>query len=98
MEAELDDPYVLITDRKISAVSDVLPVLEKLLQVTKNIVIVAEDIEGEALATLGVNKLRGTLNIVGVKAPGFGDRRKQMLEDMAVLTGGTVISEEMGRK
>ena len=98
MEAELDDPYVLITDRKISAVSDVLPVLEKLLQVTKNIVIVAEDIEGEALATLVVNKLRGTLNIVGVKAPGFGDRRKQMLEDMAVLTGGTVISEEMGRK
>jgi len=98
MEAVLDDPYVLITDRKISAVSDVLPVLEKILQVTKNIVIVAEDIEGEALATLVVNKLRGTLNIVGVKAPGFGDRRKQMLEDMAVLTGGTVISEEMGRK
>ena len=98
MEAVLDDPYVLITDRKISAVSDVLPVLEKVLQVTKNIVIVAEDIEGEALATLVVNKLRGTLSIVGVKAPGFGDRRKQMLEDMAVLTGGTVISEEMGRK
>lgn len=98
MEAVLEDPYVLITDRKISAVSDVLPVLEKVLQVTKNIVIVAEDIEGEALATLVVNKLRGTLNIVGVKAPGFGDRRKQMLEDMAVLTGGTVISEEMGRK
>jgi chaperonin GroEL len=98
MEATLDDPYLLITDRKISAVSDILPVLEKILQVTKNIVIVAEDIEGEALATLVVNKLRGTLNIVGVKAPGFGDRRKQMLEDMAVLTGGTVISEEMGRK
>jgi chaperonin GroEL len=98
MEAELDDPYVLITDRKISAVSDILPVLEKILQVTKNIVIVAEDIEGEALATLVVNKLRGTLSIVGIKAPGFGDRRKQMLEDMAVLTGGTVISEEMGRK
>jgi len=98
MEAALDDPYVLITDRKISAVSDILPVLEKVLQVTKNIVIVAEDIEGEALATLVVNKLRGTLSIIGVKAPGFGDRRKQMLEDMAVLTGGTVISEEMGRK
>jgi len=98
MEAALDDPYVLITDRKISAVSDVLPVLEKVLQVTKNIVIVAEDIEGEALATLVVNKLRGTLSIIGVKAPGFGDRRKQMLEDMAILTGGTVISEEMGRK
>ena len=98
MEAALDDPYILITDKKISAVNDILPTLERVLQVTKNVVIVAEDIEGEALATLVVNKLRGTLNCVAVKAPGFGDRRKAMLEDMAVLTGGTVISEEAGRK
>ena len=98
MEASIDDPYILITDKKISAVSDVLPALEKILQVGKNVVIVAEDIEGEALATLVVNKLRGTLNCVAIKAPGFGDRRKAMLEDMAVLTGGQVISEEVGRK
>jgi chaperonin GroEL len=98
MEAALDDPYILITDKKISAMSDILPVLEKVLQVTKNIVIIAEDLEGEALATLVVNKLRGTLNCLAVKAPGFGDRRKAMLEDIAVLTGGKVISEEAGRR
>ena len=98
MEASIDDPYILITDKKISAVADVLPALEKILQVAKNVVVVAEDIEGEALATLVVNKLRGTLNCVAVKAPGFGDRRKAMLEDMAILTGGQVISEEVGRK
>ena len=98
MDAALEDPYILVTDRKISAVSDILPVLEKVLQTTKNIVIISEDVEGEALATLVVNKLRGTLNCLAVKAPGFGDRRKQMLEDMAILTGGTLISEETGRK
>jgi len=98
METEIEDPYILITDKKISAVSDLLPLLEKLLQVSKNVVIIAEDIEGEALATLVVNKLRGTLNCLAVKAPGFGDRRKAMLEDMAILTGATVISEETGRK
>jgi len=98
MEASLEDPYILITDKKISAVSDILPALEKILQVGKNVVIVAEDIEGEALATLVVNKLRGTLNCVAVKAPGFGDRRKAMLDDMATITGGIVISEEVGRK
>jgi chaperonin GroEL len=98
MEAVIEDPYILITDKKISAISDILPALEKILQVSKNLVIVAEDIEGEALATLVVNKLRGTLNCLAVKAPGFGDRRKAMLEDMSILTGGTVISEEVGRK
>jgi chaperonin GroEL len=98
MEAEIEDPYILITDKKISAVSDLLPALEKILQVSKNLLVVAEDIDGEALATLVVNKLRGTLNILAVKAPGFGDRRKAMLEDMAILTGGKVISEEVGRK
>ena len=98
MEAEIEDPYILITDKKISAVSDLLPALEKILQVSKNLLIVAEDVDGEALATLVVNKLRGTLNILAVKAPGFGDRRKAMIEDMAILTGGKVISEEVGRK
>ena len=98
MESSIDDPYILITDKKISAVSDLLPALEKILQIAKNVVVIAEDVEGEALATLVVNKLRGTLNILSVKAPGFGDRRKAMLEDMAILTGGVVISEEIGRK
>ena len=98
MEAEIEDPYIIITDQKISNIADILPSLEKIIKVSKNIVIIADDVEGEALATLVVNKLRGTFNILAVKAPGFGDRRKEMLEDIAVLTGGTVISEDTGRK
>ncbi|MDI6400637.1 chaperonin GroEL [Balneolaceae bacterium ANBcel3] len=98
MTAELDDPYILIFDKKISSMKDLLPVLEKVIQTGKPLLIIAEDIEGEALATLVVNKLRGTLKIAAVKAPGFGDRRKAMLEDIAILTGGTVISEERGYK
>ena len=97
-ESELEDPFILITDKKISSIQEILPVLEKVLQVTKNIVIIAEDVDGEALATLVVNKLRGTINALAIKAPGFGDRRKAMLQDIAILTGGTVISEEIGRK
>ncbi len=96
MEAELDEPYILVTDKKVSAVADILPLLEKVLKVTKNLVIVASDIDGEALATLAVNKLRGTVNVIGVKAPGFGDRQKDNLGDIATLTGGTVISEQLG--
>ncbi len=99
MEATIDDPYILITDKKISAVQDILPVLEQLTQLgRREIVIISEDVDGEALATLVVNKLRGILNVLAVKAPGFGDRRKEMLRDIAVLTGGEVISEEMGRR
>ncbi len=96
MVAELDDPYILITDKKISNIQDILPVLEQIVQEGKKLLIVAEDIEGEALTTLIVNKLRGTFTCVAVKAPGFGDRRKEMLQDIAILTGGTVISEELG--
>ena len=96
MEAVIDDAYILITDKKISVISDILPILEQLVQSGKKLVIVAEDVEGEALNTLIVNRLRGTLNVVCVKAPGFGDRRKEMLQDIATLTGGTVVSEEVG--
>ena len=96
MEAAIDDAYILITDKKISVISDILPILEQLVQSGKKLVIIAEDVEGEALNTLIVNRLRGTLNVVCVKAPGFGDRRKEMLQDIAVLTGGTVVSEEVG--
>ena len=98
MVAEIEDAYILITDKKITAISDLLPFLEKLVKVTKNLVIIAEEVEGEALTTLVVNKLRGTFNALVVKAPGFGDRRKEMLEDIAILTGGTVVSEELGTK
>jgi len=98
MEAEVENPYILITDKKVSAVSDILPFLENVVKVTKDFVIIADEVEGEALATLVVNKLRGTFNALAIKAPGFGDRRKAMLEDIAILTGGTFISEDTGRK
>ncbi len=98
MEAEIEDPYILITDKKISSLQELLPFLENFVKVSKNLVIIADEIEGEALATLVVNKLRGTFNALAIKAPGFGDRRKEMLEDIAILTSGTVISEDTGRK
>lgn len=98
MEAEIESPYILITDKKISSLQELLPFLENLIKVTKNFVIIADDIEGEALAALVLNKLKGVFNAIAVKAPGFGDRRKEMLQDIAILTGGTVISEDTGRK
>jgi chaperonin GroEL len=98
MEAAIEEPYILITDKKISSIQDILPLLENLMKVSKNFVILAEDVDGEALATLVLNKLRGTFNVLAIKAPGFGDRRKEMLADVAMLTGATVISEDVGRK
>ncbi len=98
MEAVIESPYILITDQKVSAINDILPLLEGLVKQTKNLVIIADDVEGEALAVLVVNKLKGVLNTLAIKAPGFGDRRKEMLQDIAILTGGQVISEEIGRK
>jgi chaperonin GroEL len=97
MVAEVEDPYILVTDKKISAVNDIVPLLERFLQVSKNLLVICDDCDGEALATLAVNKLRGTINVIAVKAPGFGDRRKENLGDIAALTGATVISDELGR-
>jgi chaperonin GroEL len=98
MTSTIENPHILITDKKVSAINELIPLLEKLLQTTKDLVIIADDVDGEALATLVVNKIRGTMNILAVKAPGFGDRRKEMLEDIAILTGGTLISEDTGIK
>src|SRR5699024_8224043 len=96
MEAVLENPYILITDKKISNIQEILPLLEQILQQSKPLLIIADDVDGEALPTLVLNKIRGTFNVVAVKAPGFGDRRKAMLEDIAILTGGTVITEDLG--
>ena len=96
MEADLENPYILITDKKISNIQEILPLLESILQSNRPLLIIADDVDGEALPTLVLNKIRGTFNVVAVKAPGFGDRRKAMLEDIAILTGGTVITEDLG--
>src|SRR5699024_7298267 len=96
MEADLEDPYILITDKKLSNIQDILPLLEQIVQQGKPLLVIADDVDGEALPTLVLNKIRGTFNVVAVKAPGFGDRRKAMLEDIAILTGGTVITEDLG--